>query len=794
MRLSHFIAALFVCLSLDAAPPSTQPAPSRMIFGGFGETYGFEGLVFQDPSQVFTRILSIPPDGAWLFGRAGYDGSEYMDCSHHYVGLLQPNATVYEPFFSIGATSRDACLSGRCFSCSIRYGTIVMPQYFTTPRRPAFVPGSSNGAALNVKTLNQPPSDVLTIWLAQVNADAMTGLTVFHAASADDPGPATEEEIDARTYTSDSDDRVLLVPEFEYGTERFPATPETTFQARWDTGVLSHVEVRRPVRNGHVVLSVAIPTMKTGRHDVTIMAALPSGRTFSAPAVKLYTYEKNVFVDLDGNFSLEAPVDDIARFFPGTDINGSSLDLRTTSQAIGVHILVPKGAPGTLKVELDESSISRWPGIAMNYPLENGSTAYDMDLGSGVLSREFQLPRSNRTRHVPVTLNVHDYAASGRLRVTIPTRTGSRIVMVTLPTDDNGNGLPDRGWSDDVGTAVADSADPKQDSDAWNHRGVAEPAETVSALVGDGLSRLEEYRGFFVNNRHRRLHPEFKDVFVDVDAPLLIGSALRFLTAIPLRMHYLVPGEARCENLLRGSRRVPRINCEMNPNRLGMPGVRRQRAVRLARTILAQEPNYYIRASGDTGPLSHYLPGASFPIGSDLEYFPIPYDGPRPGPPSETHLSEVYSAFFVSQAMAYGENRVADSVLDEHGSLVKICPDGNPLCDEENAREGFRQRYGYGRPILSTLLTRVNPRSDDYYTMPYVSACHGMLERSIASPAEVSVFADIVAAHEAAHSMGMQHTSDCEDIMSEGVAGVFPIPTRFSERATGSIRLQRSGN
>lgn len=792
MRLSHFIAALFVCLSLDAAPPSTQPAPSRMIFGGFGETYGFEGLVFQDPSQVFTRILSIPPDGAWLYGRAGYDGSEYMDCSHQYVGLLQPNATVYEPFFSIGATSRDACLSGRCFSCSIRYGTIVMPQYFTTPRRPAFVPGSSNGAALNVKTLNQPPSDVLTIWLAQVNADAMTGLTVFHAASADDPGPATEEEIDARTYTSDSDDRVLLVPEFEYGTERFPATPETTFQARWDTGVLSHVEVRRPVRNGHVVLSVAIPTMKTGRHDVTIMAALPSGRTFSAPAVKLYTYEKNVFVDLDGNFSLEVPVDDIARFFPGTDINGSSLDLRTTSQAIGVHILVPKGAPGTLKVELDESSISRWPGIAMNYPLENGSTAYDMDLGSGVLSREFQLPRSNRTRHVPVTLNVHDYAASGRLRVTIPTRTGSRIVMVTLPTDDNGNGLPDRGWSDDVGTAVADSADAKQDSDAWNHRGVAEPGETVSALVGDGLSRLEEYRGFFVNDRHRRLHPGFKDVFFDVDPDLFVGSLVGVLSRIPLRIHYIREQEARCERFVSGTRRIPRLTCEVNPNRLGMTGAQRQLAVRLAQTPRDDEPAYVITSTGARGPINHYLPGAAWPIGLDVEAFPIPYVGPPPGPPSTMQLSEVYPAFRDGQAIAYGGNLVADSIFDANGREVPICPDGKPLCDEEFISQRFRQRFGYGRSILSSLQTTLNFASDDHYTMPYTSACQGSLERTLMTFQELRAFGDVVAAHEAGHSLGTQHTTDCQDIMSEGISGVFPIPTLFSETAKGMIRLKRN--
>jgi hypothetical protein len=69
--------------------------------------------------------------------------------------------------------------------------------------------------------------------------------------------------------------------------------------------------------------------------------------------------------------------------------------------------------------------------------------------------------------------------------------------FIKIPIDDNRNYISDA-WEYDEGK------DPKEDEDD----------EPYSLYKGDGLSRYDEYRGFFVKGGYKRLNPGKKDIFV----------------------------------------------------------------------------------------------------------------------------------------------------------------------------------------------------------------------------------------------------------------------------------------
>jgi len=751
-------------------------APSRMIFGGFGSTYGFEGLTFASSSQFFTRTLSIPSDGAWVYGRAGYDGSEFMDCLHRYVGLLEPNATSYEPFFSIGATTGDACLSGRCFSCSINYGGVKGRQYFTTQNYPAFVPGSSSGALLNLKTMNQPPSDVLTIWLAQVNADAVTDLNVFHAASPDDPGPATVEEIDARTYVSGSDDRVLLVPEFTYGTEKFPATPQTTFEAIWDTGAVSAVVVRRPVRNGHVVLVLSIPRMKTGRHTVMVKAKLPSGRSYSSQAVDLYVHEQIVYLDVDGVFDVNVPVDDLPGFVPGSNLQGRSVDLLAGGQKIIARVVVPKGGPGEVRAEL--TNVTRWPGIAMNAPLASSDTSPDLVFESG-FSGTVAIQRDNQPRLVDVPILIRDYAAGGTLKVTIPDRRGSRTVSVSIPTDVNRNRLPDIGWRfvnrvspieylhvpESGLTASSDGESMIPKGQPLPAGGTGQPKQL--GISGDGLVAFEEYRGFFVDGLHTRTNPHRKDLFVDIDRNLRKYDNI-FLS-LALTFHYIESDESRADGL--GLH--PWINFNRSPS---IEGSSDQYALRIRERESAPTA---IDSRGTLWPGEVFMLGRHFSVGDDLDTVYLENRG-AVAAVNDTRVVEIYPRAFGNDGIVAAPNESLRSTPPCTNLAVRGCDEYDVIANE--IRPGPDQ-------ILNTL--RISPDLGK----ESLTGCAG-LGRPVVELID-SAFPGMrsaALAHEAGHGLMIDHAdgyigeSACGETVMYSSGTSFPVPLRFIDLDKVQIR------
>ncbi|MBI2570853.1 MAG: M48 family metalloprotease [Candidatus Schekmanbacteria bacterium] len=95
--------------------------------------------------------------------------------------------------------------------------------------------------------------------------------------------------------------------------------------------------------------------------------------------------------------------------------------------------------------------------------------------------------------------------------------------MLQLPLDNDKTGFPDDGWAvlvaSDTGQTVPvkdQGLDPAADGD-----GLPAPDELFpwTGRRGDGLTAYEEFRGFGVRKQHRRMHPNWKDLFLFVKEP-----------------------------------------------------------------------------------------------------------------------------------------------------------------------------------------------------------------------------------------------------------------------------------
>jgi hypothetical protein len=119
-----------------------------------------------------------------------------------------------------------------------------------------------------------------------------------------------------------------------------------------------------------------------------------------------------------------------------------------------------------------------------------------------------------------VTVKSFDYGSYGRITVLFTTQSGVLTCMGTeksgtkeytnIPLDDDENHIWD-GWAYNAGAALDDD-DKNTDGQCYG------PA-------GDGLSRYEEWRGFFFDpsGSHMRLNPEIKETFVRNAGNLVSG-------------------------------------------------------------------------------------------------------------------------------------------------------------------------------------------------------------------------------------------------------------------------------
>lgn len=179
---------------------------------------------------------------------------------------------------------------------------------------------------------------------------------------------------------------------------------------------------------------------------------------------------------------------------------------------------LPAGLDGQFEFKLED--VSEEPGFACNAPeslpflpwSEDGTSfkdfqfvdqaGFDID---GIFWNHTATTDAEDIDVAMVRIKAYDYGAYAKLKATykIDGETIEATEQMTgkahtnLPLDDDDNHIWD-GWADNAGNAVDDTDN--------------NPA--LGMTMGDGLSRYEEWRGFMVQNAHRRTDPDNKDLFI----------------------------------------------------------------------------------------------------------------------------------------------------------------------------------------------------------------------------------------------------------------------------------------
>lgn len=497
-----------------------------------------------------------------------------------------------------------------------------------------------------------------------------------------------------------------------------------------------------------------------------------------------------VYVDVDGAFDPANPVDDYGKFIPGSDLNGINVSPATmlaTGQRINLHVISAADLPGNITCLIDSATVSRLPGIAMNYPADNSAkTLADLSLSSDTDSEVLSISVPiNSSGDTIIPLYVRDYAAYGKL--TVRYDNGSSHTMLIkqreLPKSTAANRIPDRGWKVKgawiANTGIGTAADEDLDADPPSF------GNPSTGLLGDGLTTFEEYRGFVTAGELQRLDPNKKDVFIVADAELLIEpmNALSVLHNLPQRLHYLDKNEARLSN---------DVKPEINPNRTGIAGATSQRAIRLRMRL--SPPILHRTATNEDFPAEFFLAGYTWQDQEDLQTVNDPsiYGTSNP---NGTQASELYPAAFQNFAIAFGPNGQSDSVIDDQGNPVVTCQ--NPATDThcvyiDNQHQVIR------RPAQEFKLYAI-AGGDDYYTKVSYANCALMDNHIRALTADQFQKAqNVTIGHEAAHSLGVHHTTDCGDIMFTLLIGqnrrisvidVLPMPLTYSENDSDAMRI-----
>jgi hypothetical protein len=221
--------AVFSLMVLALAPPllagkPTQAVPpSAMIYGTFdavGNTEIHESLWFRLANITFARTMTVPQDGAWLYGDA-ISSRAYPNtiCGKKWVGGIAPEIAQYTPFFRLGTIPGDVCgPTGYCLACGVRFGGQL-----NSPRR--IVADSGSYEIVVVTENGGGQNDEVQFWLAQTNVADMTDLRIVEAQAEDDPTPAEDVDKNSRAYIAAANDAVPVTPAFLRGTREFGVAP-----------------------------------------------------------------------------------------------------------------------------------------------------------------------------------------------------------------------------------------------------------------------------------------------------------------------------------------------------------------------------------------------------------------------------------------------------------------------------------------------------------------------------------------------------------------------------------------
>jgi hypothetical protein len=477
------------------------------------------------------------------------------------------------------------------------------------------------------------------------------------------------------------------------------------------------------------------------------------------------------YLDVNDSFDPENPKTDYNRFIPGSKLNGTSVPpeiMVSGGQIVKIHILSKPLAEGTYTLTL--SDISRYPGAAMNYPLDGtANTLADLSLSDNSQTDALYLSAPiDPSGHTVIPLFVRDFAASGKLKIDYTRNATTRTIFdKRIPKDDNGNGMPDQGWD-----ALANGS-----TSAMNHVADVQPAASdadndpvVSGLplegtTGDGLSAAEEYRGFVVRGKHRRLHPLRKDLFVVVDASD-DGLDDRLLE-LPLTLH-----EVRRANVVGNTAPV------INPHRASVPGASLQRALRVRNRY--PSPSWELD-NGQVVAADFEALGFTFLQGDNINRIDSNMAAlSLVQSPNETIVSDVFDAAFWRHYLSYGPNgrsdtAVAPTDIDDPTHLA-IFGGNDWLQSAPNDLDGLN--------------------GDDFQTASRYTVCGQGNDRPwrvVTASEDIELYQSTFL-HEAAHGLGIVHDRiQCSpSIMSD--EATLPTTRPLTTNDLSQIRLHRKHN
>lgn len=520
------------------------------------------------------------------------------------------------------------------------------------------------------------------------------------------------------------------------------------------------------------------------------LSAKPSGLK-GVPTGKADLYITSLYVAVDNAaFSITNPVDQRNQFVPGVAADGTDVPLAAMAgagQTIGLHVLTGPGAKGKVTFTVASSS---FPGIAMNYPINNPGTDPDMAFGTtNTTTVNFASGGDTYT-----LLNVRDYGAIGAIGITITSGKNTYALSTVVLPADNGSGLPAAGWPTVQGHVDASGLTDTDDIDSQPY-----------SQTGDCLSNFEEYRGFVAASTHIRTNPRQHDIFVVADPQLLVSIIpMSAITAtLPSAVHYLDLSEVTGEDY--SQRAILKGKAVVDPNRAGIAGAR-QNGQRAARVVLqtAFPPNELVQTQ----------PGIymSVPVWQAGTFGATILDTTNPdlisqtttgGPqtflsqsPDATRWSEVYERTFTNGGIATDFANLL--YLDANGQPVPPCPSAGTIagCDE----------YDYAHHLV---LPRINPGGifvlhsvpypGDWYSQRVVTCADttNILDYGFTND-EMLVARGIVGAHEMGHSLHIDHTLDCGNLMFDfsvqnfphvGMIDIHPLPIFYSGDETAQIQL-----
>ncbi len=582
------------------------------------------------------------------------------------------------------------------------------------------------------------------------------------------------------------------VPRFlAYGLRRQNSTlytPIGPVRATWSFPSTARKGATATLSPSGAVSSVTFTPMRVGTAQLSITPAI------SVKSENAEITISGVLVDASGTFATTHQ-DESALFLPGSIVSsGQTYNVPSPGapiQTISLHLLTPPGTSGNVKYSL--SKVTSYPGIAMNYPVDNPDTGPDMAFETGSDAARQATPEIpfDPSGDTATRLQVFDYAAYGHLKATLTFGSGNKVKTFEVEKDlpeIADNALPKAGWD-----ALADRATGRLDHVPNTGQAATSDADALPAtgpvtlngqtdtigITGDGLSAYEEYRGFVVGGEHRRLNPARKDVFVDMD-PSLRGLDQIFFK-LPLTFHYVDSDEV--------ARDSDGLHPLADPNGWGtpggptpVPGWSAQYALRVRARQVSPVLTDNTRIPALIVPAYVEYYGKHFYLGENLNQVVNPDQNPN-GSPNETLVVDIFTESFGKSAIFPDATGVLHSVI--------VC--NNPLQQ--------------GCDVLDTTFNAIFPGNDGVLDTPMDPADHksemlrDCLGRETFYPASMlGDLKEVVVAHEGAHGLNVNHTDffpayfpnndPCGSLMySHG--NILPFPTDYLPLDILQLRLHR---